>query len=221
MALFGSATLLRIEALDRAGRHHLAIEELERFLAALPGGGRGAEIPESFRAILHPVVHAEAFRSAADSWRIEPAALIAYCRVATRLDPTFHRGYRLGIGAVDLEALAFARNFHGAPRLEAADLLRPERALAMTAWLWQTMAEQIGETNPLRVAGALLIGPGLLPAEKDLTDLEWIASIPFKEERGRVLDFAVALERYRALLPAGPTPARPTPPRPRPGGGRR
>lgn len=215
-ALEPGAALLRIEALDRAGRHHLAIEELERFLAAMPDGGSDAELAETFAAILHPVIHAELFRSVADSHRLEPAALLAYCRVATRLDPSFHRGHRLGLGAVDLEVLAFARAFPDAPRLAPADLLVPERALEMTAWLWRTLAERGGETAPLRVAGALLVGPGLLPAEKGLSDLEWIAAIPFQEKRARLLDFMVALERYRALLPA-----RVAAPRPRPTGGRR
>lgn len=214
---------LRADALAQSGQWTDAIGSLEELIARTGRPVATDDLAESLQEILYPLPYREALERAADSYGVDPAILAALCRAQTRFDPAYHEGYRLGITGVDIEAVAFARQFADAPALAGPEeLLIPEKALAFSAWYVKFLGASFGETEPGRIAALLEAGPANRSEAAAGSEAEEIARLPFRSARRFVMDFLEAYDRYHARFPArakagAPARVKPiAPARPRP-----
>jgi len=190
------AFALHVEMLAKAGLFSEAITQAEEYRSRLPWPVALQDLPQSFQKILYPTPYAALFRKSADSFRVDAGTLSALARVQTQFNPSFHSGFRLGIAAMDLEAIEFAKGFNDAPQIQAEELLLAAKAIPMSAWFLKFLSKNLDETRPYRLAGAISSGIGNLPAKsRSTTELQWISELPFRNSRRFVMDFIVAYRK--------------------------
>ncbi len=230
-----AARTLRLFALEAAGQLAELVAATTAWQSTLPARVLADELPDSFVTLLHPAWRSPVFRNllatpgtAAGSRRPragiaapatirhgDAALLHAIAFTISGLDPYYQSGYRLGLMGTDAEATTYAREFAGAPHLAPVDLLSPESAVPFAAWLIHDLAQNLGETEPHRLAAAWLAGPGFLAPPPGASPLVTLARLPFPTAREQFLRFLAAHDAYLALYPpasARPAPARPAPP---------
>jgi len=192
------AQLRRARGAFDAGRAFQAVALVESVAQGAPWPLAVTDLPPALRRLGYPLAFRAEVAAAADTWRIDPALLLALAREESAFDPTFHDDFRFGVAALPQEVVVFASECPGAPRMTPLDLFQPRAALGLNAWYLRYLSGELDDTRPARLAGARHAGLAFLPPWREgESELEWIATVPFAATRRLLLKVLFAREIYQ------------------------